>query len=53
MTTKKFTRYQTCWAEFLSRFNFVIFYTTGKDNAKADALIWQPNDNLFDDYNDQ
>lgn len=38
MTTKKLTRRQACWAEFLSGFNFVISYTPGKENQKADSL---------------
>ena len=41
---KKLTRCQTCWAEFLSGFNFVISYTPSKENQKADLLIRCPND---------
>ena len=52
MTTKKITRRQAHWAEFQSRFNFVISYILGKDNAKIDTLIRQPNDSLSDDYDD-
>ena len=44
MTTKKLTRRQACWAEFLSGFNFVISYTPGKENQKADSLTRRPND---------
>ena len=36
MTTKKLTRRQARWAKFLSAFNFVISYTPGKENQKAD-----------------
>ena len=38
MTTKKLTRYQVYWVKFLSKFNFIISYIAGKDNAKAYAL---------------
>ncbi len=38
MTTKKFIRRQAHWAEFLSGFNFVISYTSDKENRKADSL---------------
>lgn len=44
MTTKKLTRRQTRWAEFLSEFNFVVVYQPGKANGKADALTRRPND---------
>ena len=52
MTTKKLTWCQACWIEFLSKFNFVIFHTPSKDNAKADALTRQSNDSPSDNYND-
>jgi hypothetical protein len=38
MTTKKLSRRQTRWAEFLSRFNFQVTYRPRKQNGKADAL---------------
>ena len=38
MTTKKLSRRQARWAEFLSGFNFVISYTPGRENGKADSL---------------
>ena len=44
MTTKKLTRRQVRWAEFLSRYNFTITYRTGKANEKADALTRRPGD---------
>ena len=44
MSTKKLTRRQARWAEFLSEFNFVITYRPGKKNEKADALTRRPND---------
>ena len=52
MTTKKLTRRQVCWAEFLSGFNFVISYIPGKENQKADLLTYCPNDLPSDDNND-
>ncbi len=39
MTTKNLTRHQARWTEFLSGFNFVISYTSDKENQKADLLI--------------
>lgn len=51
MTTKKLSRQQTCWAEFLLGFNFVIFYTLSKKNGKADLLICQLNDCPANNYN--
>lgn len=38
MTTKKLNARQARWAEFLSRFRFVIRYRPGKQNTLADAL---------------
>ena len=43
MTTKKLTPRQARWAEFLSKFNFVVIYQTGKKNEKADALTRKLN----------
>ena len=43
MTTKKLTPRQARWVEFLSKFNFVVTYQTGKKNEKADALTRKPN----------
>ena len=37
----------------MSRFNFVISYTPGRENEKADSLICRPNDCPADDHNDQ
>ena len=53
MTTKKLSRQQACWAEFLSRFNFVISYTLGRKNEKADLLTHQPNDCPTNNHDDQ
>ena len=49
MTTKKLSRRQVRWAEFLSGFNFVISYTLGRENGKADSLIHRQNDCLAND----
>jgi len=38
MTTKKLNARQARWAEFLSRFRFIIRYRPGKQNTLADAL---------------
>ena len=43
MSTKKLTPRQARWAEFLSEYNFVISYQSGKKNKKADALTQKPN----------
>lgn len=38
MTTKKLNARQARWAEFLSRFYFLIRYRPGRENTLADAL---------------
>ena len=38
MTTKKLTRRQARWAEFLSQYDFKVAYRLGAANGKADAL---------------
>ena len=43
MTTKKLTPRQIKWAKFLSEFNFVISYQSGKKNNKANALTQKLN----------
>ena len=43
MTTKKLTPRQARWAKFLSKYNFIISYQSGKKNEKADALTRKPN----------
>ena len=53
MTTKKLSRRQACWAEFLSGFNFVISYIPGRENGKADSLTRRPNDCPADDHDDR
>ena len=52
MTTKKLSRRQARWAEFLSGFNFVISYTPGRENGKANLLTRRPNDCPMDDQDD-
>ena len=53
MTTKKLTPQQVKWAEFLSEFNFVISYQSGKKNNKANILIRKPNKQSTDDEDKQ
>ena len=53
MTTKKLTPRQVRWAEFLSEFNFVISYQSGKKNDKADALTRKPNERPVDDNDER
>ena len=52
MTTKKLTRRQACWTEFLSGFNFIISYTPGKENQKADLLTRRLNNLLLSENDD-
>ena len=47
ITTKKPTRCQACWAKFLSGFNFVISYTSGKKNQKTYSLTYHLNNLLL------
>jgi RNase H-like domain found in reverse transcriptase/Reverse transcriptase (RNA-dependent DNA polymerase)/Integrase zinc binding domain/Integrase core domain/Aspartyl protease/Chromo (CHRromatin Organisation MOdifier) domain len=44
MSTKKLTRRQVRWAEFLSRFHFKITYRPGKLGGKPDALTRRSGD---------
>ena len=48
MTTKELIPKQARWAEFLSKFNFVISYQNNKKNDKADALTRKPGDRPAD-----
>lgn len=52
MTTKKITKRQIYKKIVLWGFNFVIFYTTGKENENTDSLTWYSNDFLIDNNND-
>ena len=52
LTTNKLTRRQAYCAEFLFDFNFVIYYIPGKENQKADSLIYWPKNFSFDNNND-
>ena len=53
ITIKKLTSRQVKWAEFLSEFNFVISYQSGKKNDKADALTRKPNEKPTENENKQ
>ena len=53
MTTKKLTPRQARWAEFLSEFNFVVTYQSGKKNNKADALTPRPNERPISDEDER
>ena len=44
MSIKKLTPRQVRWAEFLSKFNFVISYQSDKKNNKANAFTKKPNE---------
>jgi hypothetical protein len=44
MTTKLLNCRQTCWAEYLSHFNFKIVYRPGKAGAKPDSLTHRSGD---------
>ena len=52
MTTKKLTLRQAKWAEFLSKFNFVVTYQSGKKNDKANVLTRKPNKQPISDEDD-
>ncbi|KAI0992537.1 hypothetical protein K3495_g15648 [Podosphaera aphanis] len=49
MTTKELSRRQVRWSEFLSQFDFVIKFRSGKDNIKADLLTRRSQDLPKDD----
>lgn len=53
MTTKKLTPRQVRWAEFLSEFNFVISYQSGKKNNKTNALTCKPGNHPNDEEDKQ
>src|SRR5258706_7705912 len=42
-TTKKLTRWQARWSEFLSQFNLSICFRPGRLGAKPDALMQRPD----------
>src|SRR5260221_13978302 len=42
-TTKKLTRWQARWSEFLSQFNLSIHFRPGRLGAKPDALTQRPD----------
>ena len=53
MTTKKLSPRQARWAEFLSEYNFIISYQSGKKNEKADALTRKPNERPISEDNER
>ena len=52
MTTKRLSRRQARWSEFLSRFNFKLIYRPGAQGGKPDALTRRSSD-LPQDENDE
>src|SRR5579862_7667212 len=46
MTTKKLSARQARWAEYLSRYHFLLTYRTGRMNERADALSRKREDFL-------
>src|SRR5579862_4436921 len=46
MTTKKLSARQARWAEYLSRYHFLLTYRTGRTNERADALSRKREDLL-------
>ena len=44
MTTKNLNQRQARWAEYLSRFDFKIYYRPGRLGTKPDALIRRSGD---------
>jgi RNase H-like domain found in reverse transcriptase len=42
-TTKQLSRRQACWAQYLSNFDFVIYYRAGRLGTKPDALTRRPD----------
>ena len=53
MTIKKLTPRQVKWTEFLSEFNFIISYQSGKKNDKAGAFIQKLNKRPTEDEDKQ
>ena len=53
MNTKKLTPRQVRWAKFLSKFNFVISYQSGKKNDKADVFTRKSNKQPTNDKDEQ
>ena len=53
MTTKKLTRRQIRWFEFLSQYNFVIMYQSDAQNVKTNALTRRFNDQSFEKVEDR
>ncbi|KAM3518660.1 hypothetical protein MY4038_010031, partial [Beauveria bassiana] len=53
MTTKRLSRRQARWSEFLSRFNFKLIYRPGKQGGKPDALTRRSSDLPHDDRDER
>jgi transposase InsO family protein len=53
MSTKRLTRRQARWAEFLADYHFEITYRPGKQNQKADALTRRTGDLPLDAEDDR
>ena len=53
MTTKKLTRRQARWAEYLANFKFEVTYRPGKENTQADALTRREADIPKDSQDDR
>ena len=53
MSMEKLTPRQARWAEFLSEFNFVISYQSGKKNNKANAFMRKPNKQLINNEDER
>lgn len=53
MTIKKLTSRQTRLVKFLSEYNFIISYQSGKKNKKADALTKKLNKQLNNKNNER
>lgn len=53
MTTKRLSRRQARWSEFLSRFNFKLVYRPGAQGGKPDALTRRSSDLPQDDQDER
>lgn len=53
MTTKRLSRRQARWSEFLSRFNFKLIYRPEKQGGKPDALTRRSSDLPQDDRDER
>lgn len=53
MTTKRLSRRQARWSEFLSRFNFKLIYRPGAQGGKPDALTRRSSDRPQNHYDER